>query len=222
MDPRFRIPSLSKQIASGGRCPICGFHYVPQIPENRQFHRQVHAEFVRPLLCKPNPRLEPLAAGGDVRVGITSPKWLHRLIYDRASALQREEHYDFVQWQENGVSWERSEMEPAPPHAILLIEQNNIPVGVAAFQRGQFWINVAAGWHLLFVWVAPGWRRQGVLWSRWPAWRTEYGDFTVETPISQSMAAFLIKASHPLERFMAANPKIKAWTDFVRPWRNSH
>ena len=140
----YRIPSLRQQIADHGRCPICGFHYVPEIPENRKLHRQIHAETVRPLLCKPDPRLESLASAGDIRVDILSPKWLHRLVYDRVRALAHEDHYS-VQWEQDGIPWERDRLRPKPPHAFLLIEQGNIPVGVAAFEKGQFWTNIAPG-----------------------------------------------------------------------------
>jgi zinc-finger of acetyl-transferase ESCO len=218
----YRIPSLRQQIASNGHCPVCEFHYVPEIPENRKLHRQFHAEVVRPLICKPDPRLEALGStAGDIRVDIKSPKWLHGLIYDRARALSREEDYG-TQWQEDGVPWEWDALRPNPPHAFLLIEQGNIPVGVAAFENGQFWTNIAPGWHLLFVWVAPQWRRQGVLSRRWASWRTVYQDFTVETPISESMASFLTKHNHPLDRFIAASPNWKSWANFVSPWRSQH
>jgi hypothetical protein len=67
------------------------------------------------------------------------------------------------------------------------------------------------GWHLLFIWVSPEWRRKGVLSRRWPKWRETYGDFTVERPISAAMVAFLTKHEHPLTRYQGADPKFTSW-----------
>jgi hypothetical protein len=180
--------------------------------EHRRFHRQVAST----LPPQPDELISALNLGtnADLTVERASPGWMQAMVYERARRLQREEHYDFVQWSADGPNWERSSEFPTPPHAILLIEQGNIAVGIAGFQTGQFWSNICLGWHMLFVWVAPEWRRQGILSRRWPAWRAAYGEFTVETPISSGMASFLAKVNHPLEKFTTANPKILSWSYF--------
>src|SRR5271157_1551963 len=97
---KVRIPSLKQQILNHGACDVCGCLYVPQIAENRRFHRKHHAEHLRPRFPKPNPRLADYS--GDVKVDASSPRWLHQLVYDCARALKREERYDLVQWDKRG------------------------------------------------------------------------------------------------------------------------
>ena len=52
------------------------------------------------------------------------------------------------------------------------------------------------GWHLSCVWIAPAYRRKGVLSKRWPWFVLQYGWFTVEHPLSEAMEAFLFKVHH--------------------------
>jgi hypothetical protein len=123
---------------------------------------------------------------------------MHQMVYERARRLSREEHYDSPQWQRDGLSWwKRSDEYQEPPHAILLIENRNIAVGAVSFSYGRRWSNVAVSWILSFAWVAPEWRRHGVLSRRWSDWRERYGCFLIEPPLSESMEAFCFKHGHP-------------------------
>jgi hypothetical protein len=124
---------------------------------------------------------------------------MQQMVYERARRLKREEHYDFTQWQPDGCHWEWSQDKPEPPHAIVLIENRDIAVGAVCFSNGRHWSNVAPGWLLAFAWVAPEWRRQGVLSRRWPQWRQQYGDFLLDPPLSEAMEAFCAKQGHPTE-----------------------
>jgi hypothetical protein len=156
---------------------------------DRKLHREFHAEFLHPRTPKVDPRLYVFPPGEDIRVEPASPKWLHRLVYDRAQALAREEHYDFAQWREDRAP------EGEGIHALLLIEERRA-VGAAGFEY-HTWTNYPHGWHLNFIWIATAWRRRGVLSKRWPRWVQTYGRFTVETPLSEAMQAFCAKAAHP-------------------------
>jgi hypothetical protein len=65
--------------------------------------------------------------------------------------LQRQEHYDFPQWDEDyGLRDDEFEKNI---HALLLIEPPHIPVGAACFSWKK-WSNREHGWHLSFIWVA--------------------------------------------------------------------
>ena len=94
--------------------------------------------------------LEPEA---DLILKRGDPAWMHKMVYERARRLKREQHYDFTQWSDDGPNWERSKLQPEPPVAYLLLEQHNIAVGVAAFVF-MHWEQSPPSWHLLFVWVA--------------------------------------------------------------------
>jgi hypothetical protein len=50
-----------------------------------------------------------------------------------------------------------------------------------------------AFWGLQWVWIAPKMRRRGILSSRWAVFRERFGDFVVESPVSETMQAFLSK-----------------------------
>ena len=169
-----------------GYCPVCRFNYVPSIESNRRQHRSRHNQWMKPRRPKPDPRF---AADTDVMVDKASPKWLHKLVYERAQALKRDQRYDFVQWGEDHAP--RASTPGGRLHAILLIE-NSTAVGVAGFEFVN-WSNKAPGWHMVMVWIAEPWRRKGVLSRRWARWRETYGEFTVEKPISEAMADFLSK-----------------------------
>jgi hypothetical protein len=166
------------------KCPICGLHYVPSIPDDRRVHRSRHAEWLKPRRPKPDPRF---ADGADVVVDEMSPKRLHKLVYERARALQRDEEYDIPQWGKDRAPRGRGERI----HAILLIEEST-PVGAVGFEYVT-WTNTPPGWHLNFAWIAPPWRRKGVMSRRWPQWLAIYGEFTLEQPFSEALANFLAK-----------------------------
>ena len=84
---------------------------------------------------------------------------MHKLVYERARYLQRQERYDFVPWDEtHGIRDDEFEKDV---HALLLIEPPHIPVGVTSFSWKK-WSNRPRGWHLNFIWIAGTWRRKGV------------------------------------------------------------
>jgi len=189
-----RIPSLRRQFEWGGTCRICGFSYCPDLPDNRRQHCRFHAEFIRPRVPRPDLRLTD---AGDIRVDAQSPVWLHKLIYERARALRHDEGYDFAQW--HSIEAPTPHDNERGIHALLLVENSNIPVGVVSFSWVD-WQNPgepAPGWHMCMAWVADSWRRRGVMTHRWPNWRETYGDFTLERPLSTAMRALIIKVGHP-------------------------
>ena len=120
------IPKISELLKNGGRCPICGYVYNKDTtrwryyaPNNRVAHRYFHHQHV--------PAPEPLIAdfpAGDIKVDTSSPAWLHKLVYERARYLQRQEHYDFVQWDRGSRPLRRrvrgrhsrSSLDRAAPH----------------------------------------------------------------------------------------------------------
>jgi hypothetical protein len=173
-----------------GKCPLCGLLYCPDEPDDRRYHRSFHARVMKPRRPKPDARLD----AGDVRVDGTSPRWLNCLVYDRAHALKREEGFDFTQWGHDRpprmAAYERD------LHAILLVEQR-IPVGVVGFTFTN-WENRAPGWHMFMAWLAPDWRRKGLMSRRWAAWRQSYGDFTLEQP-NRAMLALAEKMKQQAE-----------------------
>jgi hypothetical protein len=167
-------------------CPICYWTYLPKI--DGQAHRRYHRTMMRIIHPVPDPRLAQFPAG-DLRVDGTSPKWLHRLVFERARALRRLEGYDFTQWGEDHAPNENH------IHAWLLIEPLYVPIGVIGFDWMD-WEDIQHGWHLCFAWIADSYRRKGMLTKRWPSLIEKYGWFTIEQPISPAMKAFLFKVHY--------------------------
>jgi hypothetical protein len=86
---------------------------------------------MRPRRPRPEPRLASYA--GDVRVDETSPRWLQRIVYRCALALEREIRTDFPQWGEDGPPRASRGDRERDLRALLLVEDRTIPVGAVAF-----------------------------------------------------------------------------------------
>jgi hypothetical protein len=63
-------------------------------------------------------------------------------------------------------------------------------IGAIGF-RWRTSTHAPAGLALAWIWLHPFRRRQGILSSYWNAFRTAYGTFPVEAPVSKAMRAFL-------------------------------
>ena len=169
-----------------GYCAICRFDYVPSIPSNRASHRRRHVISMRPHRPKPDPEF---ANNVDVVVDKTSAKKLHKLVFERARALQRDSGYS-LQWCEDRAPSEDKFVRRV--HAILLIEDST-PVGVVSFAWMRWTDGTPHGWRMLMAWIAEPWRRKGLLSRRWDRWRETYGEFSIERPVSRGMANFLAR-----------------------------
>jgi hypothetical protein len=184
-------------------CPICHLTY-----HDGRTHTAYHKKMMRIYQPISDPRLASFSPQSqDVRVSSQSDYLLNQLVYERARALRGEEGYDFTQWPEprkpiryRGRWLQLKDFDHQPNwHAWLLIEPDYVPIGVAGFNWME-WKNARAGWHLCFVWIAQSYRRKGMLTKRWPAFIQKYGWFTIETPISPAMEAFLFKIRHRTDR----------------------
>ena len=187
-EPQDVLSAMGSLPSAMVECPLCQLNYFPDIPDDRRIHRSRHAEWMKPRRPKPDPRF---ADNADVVVDKSSPTRLHKLVYERARALQRDEGYGFPQWNPD-----------CPPrrgrgermHAILLVEEFPRPSASPVSFEYVTWTNTPAGWHLNFAWIAPPWRRKGVIGAsdgRNGAQLT--GEFTFEQPFSSAMANFLAK-----------------------------
>jgi hypothetical protein len=83
-------------------------------------------------------------------------------------------------------------------HALVLVENGSIAVGAVAFLRTD-WPYCEPGWLMIFAWISDEWRRRGVMTRRWLSWRKTYGDFTLSSPLSSEMRAFVGKMNAALD-----------------------
>jgi hypothetical protein len=111
--------------------------------------------------------------------------------------------YDFVQYGYGGRDNDREHVAFlwTDPHGTRqwAIGPQVPAVGACCF-RWREWTNAPHSWALQWAWLHPDFRRRGLLTAAWPAFRTEFGDFHVERPLSEAMQAFLRKIAGTAQR----------------------
>lgn len=180
--PRYKKPQQHAE----QRCTYCNFLYTPgnldsSLDHRREHHRHQHVFDPKPLLVFA--RHQARSDQADV-ITSKSPKWAHREMYERAIMFKREMRYDFPQWSfppTQGRPTERCTgyflADPASPSTIA---------GACAFRlRGDRWT-------MDWAWLAPKYRRSGIMQRHWPRFVAAYGDFPLEFPLSEAMQAFVL------------------------------
>lgn len=187
---RIRAPKYRERPRSyRTTCPDCGYDWHKGDPESSMLHRREHRRRMNWLDPKPKAEMvAELAEKGLVAELVTwnSPKWKHTEMYNRALAFKREFRYDFVQWKS------RSGEEDPDVQGYLFTNQMAEIIGACAFRNRSKDPDVKK-WRLQWIWICPRDRRQGHLARRWPMFRRQFGDFVVESPVSDALQTFLQK-----------------------------
>ncbi len=168
-------------------CEICGDKWYRGDPDSSASHRREHTKRLKYLDPKPNPRFskERQELDGLFPITANSSCWIHGEIYLRALAFRREFQYDFVQWDSP-----KGDSDPYV-RGYLFINSGNIAVGACAFRWREY--DGKALWGLQWIWIAPKYRRSGILTKHWHNLRQLHGDFHLEPPVSDAMVAFVTK-----------------------------
>jgi hypothetical protein len=119
-----------------------------------------------------------------------SARWLNKAVYERARLFRREFHFDFVQRLEQGPR-----QGPDKSRAFLFVDDRSVIAGAYAFQW-LVYTDAPSGWTGDWVWLAPRFRRRGILTKAWPYFTELFGGFHLERPLSRAMAAFVTKIGH--------------------------
>lgn len=174
------------------QCPTCGMQFVPSYIPDRRHHAKFHRSMIRPLNPKPQRPLARLHAnhGDVVPVTFRSPEWLIKRVYEMARAFKREIGYDMIPWPDTseGLNFQGKLQEGA-----LFIDVDGRALGAASFVWEEY-KNAAARWVMIWVWIAPPYRRQGVLRRAWPLFVERYGNFLPKWPYSDEIKRFLVGA----------------------------
>ncbi|SFN90822.1 hypothetical protein SAMN05421741_11374 [Paenimyroides ummariense] len=168
------------------RCKECGYEWVKGDPESSMYHRREHKKRMSYLDPKPNMRMTKIMHNPDFELVTTnSLKWKHKEMYERARIFKRMFHYDFVQW--------HSQAGDSDPNVQGYLFTNEIGAitGACSFRYRKYGHNIV--WILDWVWVSPKHRRTGELSKRWEHFKTKFGKFEVQHPISEDMQSFLNK-----------------------------
>ncbi len=170
-------------------CAYCGTTYLPSSRNDREAHRQVHRETQRLLDPGPNKRFAArLKCGaGAERVDASVPMWMHQEVLKRAQRFRSDFAYDFVQWPGT-----MSTKATADWHGYLIpAGADGTIAGACAFLYETETKPSGSPWTLSWIWLAPKYRRGGLLRERWGRFLEAYGDFRIESPLSPEMEAFV-------------------------------
>ncbi|MCU9528032.1 hypothetical protein [Pseudomonas mosselii] len=198
LGPKYRKPEPQEYTV----CDYCGHSYFTNNTAEARIHDEVHSRKRQMIDPQPDKQLvERIAAldhAGEL-VDQGSPLWMHGAVYDRALEFKREFKYDFVQWDGSsrkcaGADWQGW---------LFAADDQGTIGGACAFMRRNGAVD-GPEWSLQWVWVAPKFRRVGLLESRWPSFLQAYGDFEIERPLSPAMQAFVRK--HGTQSQRAALP----------------
>ena len=185
--PRYRKP---KELVEQ-RCSYCNFRYTPGDLDSSIEHRREHLRHQRVFDPQPLRALTlQLAknAQADV-VTIASPKWAHKEMYERAIAFKREMGYDLPQWSHPPPKGRPT--ESATGYFLAVPVSPSTIAGACAFRLRD------EGWTMDWAWLAPKYRRSGLMQRNWPRFVQLYGDFHLEYPLSEAMQSFVL--SHGTE-----------------------
>lgn len=188
--PRFRRRKPQVEVT----CDYCGYSYttgdIDASREHRRVHqRKQHAYDPRPLRRFAE-RLERMPDGDEV--SRDSPKWMHREAYERAVMFKREFQYDMPQWTPPPDRGRTEEVGVA--YLLTTADDRGTIIGACAFRERD------EGWTMDWAWIAPRWRRQGIMQRYWPRFVEKFGDFPLERPLSDAMLAFVSKHGSKVQR----------------------
>lgn len=171
-------------------CDYCHHRYLTNNSAEARIHASEHKWTQQLFDPLPDGQFaERLAANAQAElVDSSSPLWMHEAVLQRARAFRREFSYDRVQW-------DGSAQRAAPEgwHGYLFAgDAAGTIAGACGFlveESGQY----GGQWSLHWIWLAPKFRRQGILNARWNDFLNLYGDFYIEAPLSEAMQSFVRK-----------------------------
>ena len=119
-----------------------------------------------------------------------SPLRHRRAAESLGRCFQKEFRYDFPPY----TAGERTDSRDT---VYLFVELDPGDTGCRATGavgfRWRQWANSPHGYGLAWAWTHPYRRRQGMLASAWSVFKSRFGDFAVEGPLSPAMVGFLRK-----------------------------
>ena len=153
----------------------CGLAYVTTNPSDRRLHRKIHDEYLNGIPIRPSHDDQVLSDAADLRITLVRPSasWNQRQRTKRISRrCNREMHYDF-----GGVYHAMSVWE-FESHAFICAREERA-IGFLLLEKHDHvwraaWKDWKDGysppliskgiprWTLVFAWVLPPFRRQGI------------------------------------------------------------
>ena len=175
-------------------CPVCSFSYIKGALEDELQHRAYHRETLEVFEPSADAALsrEHALHGRFVPVTAASARWLHRRLYNIARMLNRENGYDFIMWGEDGDDGD----------GYIITSPTGRALGGCSMRWRDDWEDAPPVWALQWIWIAPPYRRQGLMRDTWTMLTGKYGAVFPEPPYSLAAARFLHDAES-LDRLSA-------------------
>lgn len=169
-------------------CDYCGTQHETNNPSETRRHRVLHREAQQMLDPKPSHRLATRLALGDRSdiVDSNAPLWMQKEVYRRAIKFKREFRYDFIQW----AGTETHRVDAGWHGYLFTAGADGTIAGACAFFNPKA-KEGGEEWALQWIWLAPKFRRQGLLLNQWPVFVERYGSFYIEPPLSDAMEGFI-------------------------------
>jgi GNAT superfamily N-acetyltransferase len=174
-------------------CPVCNLCYAEGEPEDERIHLRCHRAVINVFEPKPYPRIAKLYAnhGRFIPVTMISALALRRRVFRMGRAFMRE-FGSMMQYDESND----------PAQAFIIADEAGRSIGtyVVRWQESDD----PTGWVLMWIWIAPAFRRQGLLRAAWEHARKRFPDIRPEAPFSDGAAAFFAKLEE-------VRPEIRAY-----------
>lgn len=164
-----------------GACPICNLTYVRELPEDRRFHRSFHRNVVEVFEPRPNAGMASLYRkhGQFIPVREYSARSLRRRLANISRVFKREFGCDFTMYSEEGD----------PGHGFLITDRDGRALGGGTIRMREY-SNAPSHWALYWIWVAPSFRREGLLKATWEMAKASYNGIEPDPPFSREAAMF--------------------------------
>ncbi len=184
-------------------CEYCGFGYLASSRSDRVAHRSIHRATKRYLIrpptdCSPansRPGSQARKSAPSNRSGCIGRYSGAQPVFGRTSVTTSFSGRGMEL--RGSVDW-RGHLIPAG--------QDGTIAGACAFSRRTEADQYGSEWALAWIWLAPSYRRQGLVRARWPRFLELYGDFWIERPLSSEMEAFVrVHGSELQKRWLKEN-----------------
>jgi GNAT superfamily N-acetyltransferase len=167
--------------ADKGACPVCNLCYAEYDSNDRKLHRTFHKAVVDTFDPRPNKLLakEHAKHGTFVPVGPRSVRQLRVRLGNIGRAFKNEFGAGWIQYDQHGDDGHGFIIAAADGRAL-----GGTTIRLREGQNGE-WKFVMA-----WVWVAPAFRRQGLMRATWETAAKRFPGLLPEPPFSQNAAAF--------------------------------
>lgn len=163
-------------------CSVCNLCYAEGVPEDERIHLRCHRTVINVFEPKSYPRIARLYAkhGRFIPVTMLSSLALRRRVFRISRAFMRE----------FGCSTQYEE-ENDPALGFIIVDESGRSIGAYVIRWQES--DDPPGWVFMWIWIAPAFRRQGLLRAAWEHAKNRFPHLEPEAPFSSGAAAFFAK-----------------------------